>query len=116
MTDPAKEQMTRIVAISEDGLSVLLDGERHFINWNAVSSVSGGVSKRDEMLFVSIGINGEDGERALLIAEREPLWADLTKFLHVGLPIAPLQAWATGMASFPGVYSLYQRASEHSPE
>lgn len=66
------------------------------------------------MLVVSIGIDDADGERAFLVAECEPLWADLTKFLHVGLPVAPLEAWAVGMVSFPGVYLLYQRASGHS--
>lgn len=116
MTDPDESRLTHIVAISEDGLSVLLDGERHFLSWNAVSSVSGGLSKRDEMLVVSIGIDSEDGERAFLIAEGDPLWADLTQFLHVGLPIAPLEAWAMGMASFPGAYQLYKRANGHSPQ
>lgn len=101
-----------VAGVSEDGLSVTLDGEQRLISWAMVSGITGGVSKRDgNIVFMAIGIDAEDGERSLLVAENDPIWIDLVKLLHVGLPIAPLEAWATGIASFPGAYTLYQRAT-----
>lgn len=41
MVDPDQWPPTYLVAISKDGLSVELDGERRFVSCDAVSSVSG---------------------------------------------------------------------------
>ena len=111
---PETQNAAYIVGVSEGGLTVRIDGEDHFMSWAMVSSITGGASKRDgNMVFVAIGIDGEDGERSLIVPENDPIWTKLIALLHVGLPIAPLEAWATGIAAFPGAYTLYRR-SVHS--
>jgi hypothetical protein len=110
MTQRGKRRSS-IVNVSQDGLSVLIEGNRHFLNWDAVGSVTGGVSKRDDnQVFIAFTIDGTCDERILLITENDPAWDDLVEALHIGLPIAPLQAWAAGIAAFPGVYTLYERS------
>ena len=107
---PHEQNLAHIAGVSEDGLMVSLDNRLHFVSWTMVSSITGGVSKRDDnLVFVAIGIDGEDGERLLLVAQNDPIWANLAELLHVGLPIAPLKAWTTGITAFPGAYTLYRR-------
>lgn len=110
MNDLDEAPPAQILAASEDGLSAIIEGVRQLLSWQEISSISGGTSKRDDnLLFLSIGIDDNHGERVILVCENEPVWQDLLEHLHVALPVAPLEAWAMGSAAFPGAYTLYRR-------
>ncbi|WP_030541604.1 hypothetical protein [Sphingobium sp. DC-2] len=108
--DDQEDGSAHIAGISEDGISVMIDGEQRLMGWSAVSGITSGVSKRDDnMVFVAIAIDAADGERSLLVAQDHPIWTELVELLHLCLPVAPLEAWAAGTAAFPGAYTLYRR-------
>ncbi|WP_162928302.1 hypothetical protein [Sphingopyxis terrae] len=114
---PQEQNGTYLVSVSESGLSVRINGKRHSITWAKVSSIAAGASKRDgNLVFVAIGIDGEDGERSLIVGENDPIWIDLLALLHVCLPVAPLEAWAAGIAAIPGAYTLYRRSAHAKME
>ena len=108
------QHTTCIAGVCEKGLTLSHGPTCRFFSWARVSSVMGGVSKDDGLIvFVAIGIDDDyDGERILLVSERDSIWADLVKILHLGLPVAPLDAWAKGIAAFPGAYTLYERPAK----
>lgn len=110
LRDDREDGATHIAGISEDGISMVIEGEQRLIGWSAVSGITSAVSKRDDdMVFVAITIDAADGERCLLVAQDDPIWTELVELLHLCLPVAPLDAWAAGTAAFPGAYTLYRR-------
>lgn len=110
--DRRDDAPTYIAGIAEEGLSVVVDGEERLMAWDAVSGITSGVSTRDDnMVFVAIAIDAIDGERSLLVTQQDPVWRELCALLHICLPVAPLDAWATGTAAFPGAYPLYRRST-----
>lgn len=100
-----------ITGASRDGLRLAVDGAPRFVPWRHIESVLAGmIGAPAGVLFVLVVEYAAN--RTALIIETEPVWAELTEMLHIGLPdVEPFSAWGARLGVQPDVITLYKRAS-----
>lgn len=109
--DNADLPPNRIVGATAECLIVEIDGKHRSVPWAAVNSVYASIAIRDDdMPILAFEIKEGRAVRSMLVAQVDPVWAELKAVLHIGLPEAlPVEVWERALVDLPMVLPVFRR-------